>query len=475
MLKKNTGLRIAVLSLILCLVLTMTTGMMVFAANFHDYGLEMINFNINQGTNFAGTFRVQDNTPDGTTGTVTYRYYTMTPYELVEEYRQTVTYVGGQFQVQGSLNIDTTGWVSGEYKLAIHVDRDLGYGDPLAVGYFDYVAAAPVMVPAASHSLDGYWARQDDGVGIEISGSAGVLASFGTESNEWMDASEAGVARLGDVKFSQIQLVGDNEWAARDLWVIRENGVPVRTSASDEGTITMSADGQRIDVWSKRGSSEFTFTYVRSTPPAAAPALAANQRAIELAPNVPGTVSFPEAGVAIELILPGGGEGTVSLDKMNTTDKALPEELEALGVFMKIERSEGLAGVQATIKVDLPQVPEGVEADTLALYRYNESTGVWDLLPSEMVNGQVWATVVDFSLFGLFAQPVAAVAPAPAPVPVPAPAPAPEPAPAPAPAAPTAPVALPRTDGGSALPLGMMAAVSLMTIGGYLTLSRKKK
>jgi len=477
---KRKAFRLSMMVMVFCMILATTTGMTVFAASLWDYELGLTSFNVNNDGSFEFNFDYSALVPDGTRAMFTARYYTMEPYELVQEYRSEAVASGGVLPYAQFPIIDTTDWVTGEYKLAIHVDRDAGYAEPLAVGYFNYTAPAPVVVPMATHSLNGFWSRAGDGVGVEISGSTGVFYSFG-EDNEWTEASDAGIISLGDVKFSQIQLTGDNQWSARDLWVFRNvAGVAERTAPSQDGLITMSEDGQSIDVWSMHDGREFTFTYFREAAPAPVPApvvqLAANERAIELAPGVPGTVSFPEAGVAIELVLPGGGEGTVQLDKMTETDKALPEGLEALDVFLKIERSEGLEGVQATIKVDMPEVGEEVDADTLALYRFNETTGVWDLLPSEIVNGQVWATVVDFSLFGLFAQPVAAVAPAPAPTPVPLPtidpAPAPEPAPAPAPA--PAPVALPQTDGGSALPLGMMAAFSLMAAGGYLTISRKK-
>ncbi|SFI01515.1 LPXTG-motif cell wall anchor domain-containing protein [Tindallia magadiensis] len=211
--------------------------------------------------------------------------------------------------------------------------------------------------------------------------------------------------------------------------------------------------------------------------------LAANERAVELEPGVPATVDFRNVGVELELMLPDGGVGSVQLDRMEDTEEEIPENLNSLGAFLKIERSEELAGVQATIKLDLPEVDEDVDMETLALYRFNEGTGQWDQLPSRLVNGQVWAEVEDFSLFGLFSAPVAVADAAPAPAPAPEPAPVPEPTPEPAPeptpvvqeeAAP-APVALPQTDGGSAVNMGMMLAMSLMGAGGLLVTSKKKK
>jgi len=193
------------------------------------------------------------------------------------------------------------------------------------------------------------------------------------------------------------------------------------------------------------------------------------------------TVTFEEARVTIDLETADDVAGTVDVKRFTATERAVPEELTPVGVFLTIERTEPLAGAKATIKVDLPDpLPEGVEKDELALFRYNEGTGQWDQLPSEVVGDQLWAEVEDFSLFGLFGTVAAAdPAPMPAPAPVPTPEPAPEPAPAPEPVTETDPDPaptgdLPQTDGGSAFSYRMFFAFLMITAGALVLTQRKR-
>ncbi|WP_241422719.1 hypothetical protein [Candidatus Contubernalis alkaliaceticus] len=209
--------------------------------------------------------------------------------------------------------------------------------------------------------------------------------------------------------------------------------------------------------------------------------------------NNQATVTFDDGRVTIDLTTDGEADGNITLSRFSVSDKAAPPSLEPAGLFMNIERSlqqrevtvnnenptiliegGGPTIVQAVVKVDIPALPAGMSKDSLDLYRFNTGTGNWDKLNGTIVGNQIWVTLEDFSLFGLFGT-VAAVAPAPAPT-TPAPTtPAPT-TPAPTTPAPTTPAptqVLPRTAGDSFPYAGVFAGILVIMAG--ILLVRKNR
>lgn len=95
-------------------------------------------------------------------------------------------------------------------------------------------------------SLDGQWISPS-GVGIIISGDSGTLYSF---SPNWEIAKNNGYVTVGSVKLKEIAKVNETTWNCRDLYLTTTNGNIDGVTWSNDGTITMSADGESITTTS---------------------------------------------------------------------------------------------------------------------------------------------------------------------------------------------------------------------------------
>jgi parallel beta-helix repeat protein len=90
--------------------------------------------------------------------------------------------------------------------------------------------------------------------------------------------------------------------------------------------------------------------------------------------------------------------------RSNSTPPGTPVGLDGVGRYFEAENITPRAFLNATVSYDDPDVPSN-ESD-LGLYRYNATSGLWDLLPSEVdtTNNTVSAEILDFSTFGVLEQ-----------------------------------------------------------------------
>jgi hypothetical protein len=100
--------------------------------------------------------------------------------------------------------------------------------------------------PQSNMSLNGKWLA-DGGTGVEIAGNSGKFYAF---NSAWKQAEAAGLARIGDVKFKNIEQLTANRWKFIEFVVKRTEGVPVQKIWSENGTITMGSNGKSINVTS---------------------------------------------------------------------------------------------------------------------------------------------------------------------------------------------------------------------------------
>lgn len=97
-----------------------------------------------------------------------------------------------------------------------------------------------------SFSLDGKW-LSSAGIGITISGNSGTLYAFSTN---WEIARTKGYVAVGSVKLKDIAKVSDTKWNCKDLYLTTTNSQIDGVIWSNDGSITMSSDGQSITVTS---------------------------------------------------------------------------------------------------------------------------------------------------------------------------------------------------------------------------------
>ncbi len=100
----------------------------------------------------------------------------------------------------------------------------------------------------SDRSINGRWIR-DDGLGIAISGGAGVFTSF---SYNWQRMADAGFVALGDQKLKNIQQTSENKWSCDDLWNHMINNMPHSVSWSVPGScsLTRNEAGNSILLYS---------------------------------------------------------------------------------------------------------------------------------------------------------------------------------------------------------------------------------
>jgi hypothetical protein len=98
----------------------------------------------------------------------------------------------------------------------------------------------------ANNVLNGNW-KSSGGLGITISGNQGVFYTF---SSNWQTAANGGYVNIGTVKVKNITSLNNNQWSCRDLWMTATNGIINGTQWSNDGTISMNANGTVITVTS---------------------------------------------------------------------------------------------------------------------------------------------------------------------------------------------------------------------------------
>ncbi|HPU01136.1 MAG TPA: right-handed parallel beta-helix repeat-containing protein [Bacillota bacterium] len=118
-------------------------------------------------------------------------------------------------------------------------------------------------------------------------------------------------------------------------------------------------------------------------------------------------LEFVNSGVTME-IETDEKEGYVSVTRYSYDDRSAPEGMIPAGIYLRIERSDNLAGapVRMEISYDPDELTEGVAEDDLRLYRYNPEKEQWELITSQGIDKDkkiLWAKLDEFSEFGIFA------------------------------------------------------------------------
>lgn len=125
-------------------------------------------------------------------------------------------------------------------------------------------------------------------------------------------------------------------------------------------------------------------------------------------------IVFADAKVTIQLESGKGIEGIfedgmVKIQRCdNNPVKEIPEEFISTGIYLNIEKDESFdfETLRIEVEYDRDALPEGVDEESLRLFRYNDATGSWDELSPGGVDTEkqvVWAELTRFSLFAVFA------------------------------------------------------------------------
>lgn len=88
--------------------------------------------------------------------------------------------------------------------------------------------------------------------------------------------------------------------------------------------------------------------------------------------------------------------------------KASPGLVPA-NLYLNLSRSENIDGntIRVEIDYDPEELPEGVDAASLKLFRYNEETGLWEEVDKQGVNldeNYIWMEIDSFSTYGVFVE-----------------------------------------------------------------------
>jgi hypothetical protein len=115
------------------------------------------------------------------------------------------------------------------------------------------------------------------------------------------------------------------------------------------------------------------------------------------------TFDDPESGVGVTAGV--GGSGTIEITELDDSDVDIPEDLEDLGIFIDIIKSETLELGWALIKIpfDSFDLPANVTLDMIRIYYWSGSE--WILVEDSWVDGGfVYANVTHFTIFAPMAE-----------------------------------------------------------------------
>jgi len=124
--------------------------------------------------------------------------------------------------------------------------------------------ASATTLSAGSYSLNGIWSTSS-GYQVSISGSTGIVSSFGTPSAITQDAINKGYVKLGDQDLRNLTSTGNLTWSGQILVFSSNQASPnVATGTSWVScNITMSANGQTIDIQFTTSFGNQIWTYTR--------------------------------------------------------------------------------------------------------------------------------------------------------------------------------------------------------------------
>lgn len=94
--------------------------------------------------------------------------------------------------------------------------------------------------------LKGTWQNQS-GNAVYNGDEKGIYLKSTTHA-AWLSAIQGGLVKYGDAYIKNLRQKSDNEYACDILWFTRTDGVVTEVRYSSKSTITISADGKRIDI-----------------------------------------------------------------------------------------------------------------------------------------------------------------------------------------------------------------------------------
>ncbi len=120
-------------------------------------------------------------------------------------------------------------------------------------------------------------------------------------------------------------------------------------------------------------------------------------------------LTFEEGSVSLHISSSEGVQDTVlTLIKSSISSQPQPARHTPAEIYLDIRVQDGdLGGAEVRIEIsyDPQNLPTGMDESKLRLYRFNEISFAWDLLPNQgvdLLRKVIWADVTGFSNFGLF-------------------------------------------------------------------------
>lgn len=123
---------------------------------------------------------------------------------------------------------------------------------------------------------------------------------------------------------------------------------------------------------------------------------------------VDGSARANFTGSGLEILLTTDVEsGVISVTRSSQDDRDAPEGMKDAGIYLRIERTDNLAGAPADLEVsfDSAELPGDIDEETLRLYRYNETTESWEVVfdqEIELFKKVILAGVTELGEFAVF-------------------------------------------------------------------------
>jgi hypothetical protein len=147
----------------------------------------------------------------------------------------------------GSGTISGTPTTAGAYSFSVKAINSAGSD----AASFSVTIAAGSTIPTTptSYSLDGVW-ETSGGQRVTISGSIGVLSSFGS-SDLLLSAANKGYVQIGSQKWQDLTNTGNLTWSGQYLLITYNKSSPTVATGTSWANITctMSADGNTLQTF----------------------------------------------------------------------------------------------------------------------------------------------------------------------------------------------------------------------------------
>ena len=119
------------------------------------------------------------------------------------------------------------------------------------------------------------------------------------------------------------------------------------------------------------------------------------------------TETFEDENSNVEITATLSGSGTINISKIDDPELDIPEDLNDIGIFIDITKSETLELICAMIKIpfDSLNLPDGVDPATLQIFYWDEDSNEWVLIEDSWVEGNyIFANVTHLTIFAPMAE-----------------------------------------------------------------------